>query len=93
MKIEIIPQMGKEDCGAACVSMILTNYFNKNISICEIRPIIKNTNEGTSFGDLKNGFEKMGILSNLFEVVKKTEAFLEMSVPIITQIITDDKLY
>ncbi|PYE95687.1 cysteine peptidase family C39 domain-containing protein [Bacillus sp. TH22] len=29
MKYEVIPQIGKEDCGAACVAMIMKNYFAK----------------------------------------------------------------
>ncbi|EML2573888.1 hypothetical protein R9B01_003197, partial [Enterococcus faecalis] len=40
MKYKVIPQIGEEDCGAACVAMIVENYFKKKISICEIRPLI-----------------------------------------------------
>ncbi|WP_243416169.1 cysteine peptidase family C39 domain-containing protein [Lactococcus petauri] len=29
MRYKIIPQIGKEDCGAACVAMIMENYFAK----------------------------------------------------------------
>lgn len=29
MKYKVIPQIGKEDCGAACVAMITENYFGK----------------------------------------------------------------
>lgn len=47
-----------DDCGAACIGMILNNYFNKNMSLCEIRPLIKNTINGTSFGDIKNNINK-----------------------------------
>ncbi|EMW5372693.1 TPA: hypothetical protein KJK08_002168, partial [Enterococcus faecalis] len=27
MKYKVIPQIGEEDCGAACVAMIVENYF------------------------------------------------------------------
>lgn len=29
MNYKIIPQFGKEDCGAACVAMIIKNYYKK----------------------------------------------------------------
>ncbi|MGM0123628.1 ATP-binding cassette, subfamily C, bacteriocin exporter [Enterococcus sp. AZ194] len=93
MKIKIIPQISKEDCGSACVSTILLNYFNTNLSICEIRPIIKNTNEGTSFGDLKLGLKHIGVTSTLYEVVKNKNAFKEMQTPLITQIVNDEGQY
>lgn len=34
MKYKVIPQIGEEDCGAACVAMIVENYFKKkNINL------------------------------------------------------------
>ncbi|MFZ8764625.1 cysteine peptidase family C39 domain-containing protein [Enterococcus diestrammenae] len=58
MKFKVILQTSRDDCGAACIGMILNNYFNKNMSLCEIRPLIKNTINGTSFGDIKNNINK-----------------------------------
>jgi ABC-type bacteriocin/lantibiotic exporter with double-glycine peptidase domain len=93
MKFKITPQSGEEDCAAACVSMLLNNYFKQVVSLCEIRPIIKNTQTGTSFGDLKEGLKKFGITSTIFKVEKNILAFNEMSTPLITQIEKADKSY
>lgn len=86
MKFKIIKQNGDQDCGSACVSMILANYFEKNISIYEIRPVIKNTQNGTSFGDIEQGMSKIGIFATTYRVEKNIRAFAEMTVPLITQI-------
>ncbi|MEI5994342.1 ATP-binding cassette domain-containing protein [Candidatus Enterococcus mansonii] len=93
MKFRITPQSGEEDCGAACVSMLLSNYFKKVVSLCEIRPIIKNTQAGTTFGDLKTGLTKFGVKSTIFKVEKNRLAFSEMSVPLITQVEKKDKSF
>ena len=93
MKFKITPQSGKADCGAACVSMLLNNYFNKVVSLCEIRPIIKNTQSGTSFGDLKEGLTKIGIKATIFKVEKNKAAFNEMKAPLFTQIKKMDDSY
>lgn len=93
MRFKITPQSTREDCGSACVCMILNNYFQKNVSLCEIRPIIKNTLNGTSFGDIKKGLERFGINSKIFKAKKVVNAFTEISLPIITQIQNDKDTY
>ncbi|SFM23586.1 peptidase domain-containing ABC transporter [Enterococcus mundtii] len=93
MNFKITPQSGEADCGAACVSMLLTNYFNKVVSLCEIRPIIKNTHTGTSFGDLKEGLTKIGIKATIFKAEKDKAAFNEMKAPLLTQIKKTDNSY
>ncbi|GAB2024177.1 peptide cleavage/export ABC transporter [Lactovum odontotermitis] len=89
MKYKVIPQIGKEDCGAACVAMILENYFSRKASIYEIKPLIKSTPLGTSFYDLKRGIKKLGIQSKIFQAEKQKEVFDEMTYPSITQISTE----
>lgn len=89
MKYKVIPQIGQEDCGAACVAMIIENYFKKKISVCEIRPLIKNTSVGTSFYDLRRGLKYLGIDSTISQAVKQKEVFNEITYPFITQISND----
>ncbi len=89
MKYKVIPQIGQEDCGAACVAMIIENYFKKKISVCEIRPLIKNTSLGTSFYDLRRGLKYLGIDSTISQAVKQKEVFNEITYPFITQISND----
>ena len=90
MKYKVIPQIGKEDCGAASVAMITENYFAKKISICEVRPLIKNTTLGTSFYDLKRGFKRLGIDSTIYQATPEKAVFDEISYPFITQIVNSE---
>lgn len=93
MRFKILPQISNEDCGAACVCMLLNNYFKKDIPLCEIRPMIKNTQSGTSFSDMKNGMEMIGIESKIYESKKEAQSFSEMKLPCITQIKNVDDEY
>lgn len=93
MKFKVVPQLDDEECGAACVCTILENYFGISISLCEMRPIIKNTQAGTAFGDLKLGLDKLGIDSTIYKSEKLEESFSEMNYPIITQIKNDDRTF
>ncbi|MCC9085771.1 cysteine peptidase family C39 domain-containing protein [Enterococcus faecium] len=54
--------------------MIVENYFKK-ISICEIRPLIKNTKMGTSFFDLKKGLKRLGVDCKIFAGSKALKTF------------------
>lgn len=60
--------------------------FRKKISICEVRPLIKNTSLGTSFYDLRRGLERLGINSTISQACKDKDVFDEISYPFITQI-------
>lgn len=65
----------------------------KKISICEVRPLIKNTPLGTSFYDLKRGFKRLGINSIISQATKQEEVFNEISYPCITQIINEQGIH
>lgn len=67
--------------------------FCKKISICEVRPLIKNTPLGTSFYDLKRGLKRLGINSTISQATKKEEVFKETSYPCITQITNDQGIH
>lgn len=93
LKFKVTMQSAKEDCASACVCAILNNYFSKNISLCEIRPIIKNTLNGTSFGSIQKGLERIGIISTIYRTEKNINVFHSVNYPIITQIQKDDGSY
>lgn len=67
--------------------------FWKKISICEIRPLIKNTSSGTSFYDLKRGLKWLGINGTVLQTVKQKEVFDEISYPFITQVENEEGLH
>lgn len=86
---KVVQQNEEYDCAAACVATILKSYFSLDVSIFEIKPIIKNGESGTSFSDLFNGLERLGINGKLYKAEKKIEAFDQIKYPIITQIRTE----
>lgn len=86
---KVVQQNEEYDCAAACVATILKSYFSLDVSIFEIKPIIKNGESGTSFSDLFNGLKRLGINGKLYKAEKKIEAFDQIKYPIITQIRTE----
>lgn len=90
MRYKVIPQIGKEDCGAACVAMIIENFFSKKVSMFEVRPLIKNTSIGTTFYDLKKGLKRLGINGSIYKAVPQKDIFSEVTYPCITQIVNSE---
>ena len=64
-KYPIILQQNEEDCGAACLAMIV-KYYGKNFSINRIREAIGTGQLGTSLLGLRRGAENLG-----FDAVSK----------------------
>lgn len=67
--------------------------FRKKVSICEIRPLIKNTTLGTSFYDLKKGLKRLGISSIVLQAENDKKVFDEVKYPLITQIQGEDGIH
>ena len=67
--------------------------FQKKISICEIRPLIKNTKMGTSFFDLKRGLKRLGVDCKISQAVKQKDDFEEITYPFITQIYNETGIH
>lgn len=67
--------------------------FCKKISICEVRPLIKNTSLGTNFFDLKRGLKRLGINGTVSQATKQREVFDEVSYPFITQIENEEGIH
>lgn len=85
---KVVQQDEEYDCAAACVSMILQNYFSISSSIFELKPIIKNLEDGTEFSDLYRGLKRLGIYSKLCKGLLDERTFNEIEYPVITQIKT-----
>lgn len=92
-KYEIVQQREEYDCASACLSMILKNFFSINISIFELKPIVKNCDDGTKFSDLYRGMKAIGISSKLCRGTLNREIFNEITYPIITQIKTNEGIH
>lgn len=65
----------------------------KKISICEVRPLIKNTALGTSFYDLKRGLKRLGISSVISQAIEQKEVFDQISYPCITQLVNEQGIH
>lgn len=65
----------------------------KKISICEIRPLIKNTSLGTNFYDLKKGLKRLGISGTVSQATQQVDVFDEVSYPFITQIKNEEGIH
>nr|WP_307838354.1 ATP-binding cassette domain-containing protein [Bacillus sp. TH23] len=67
--------------------------FCKKVSICEVRPLIKNNSLGTNFLDLKRGLKRLGINGTVSQATKQREVFDEVSYPFITQIENEEGIH
>lgn len=90
---KIVQQKEEYDCASACLSMILKNFFSINTSIFELKPIIKNRENGTEFSDLYRGMKALGISSKLCRGVLNIGVFDEITYPILTQIKNKDNFH
>lgn len=87
---KVVQQVEEYDCAAACVATILLNYFSLEASVFELKPIIKNSEAGTTFSDLSRGLKKLGMSTEIYQAELNIRSFDEINFPIITQIKTKD---
>lgn len=90
IKFPFVKQLNTYDCGSACVSMLIKKYYKADVSLTDIETLIKNDFDGSSFINIKNGLEKIGINSKVFSCLKSEESIREINFPVLTQIEKDN---
>lgn len=87
----IILQEGNKDCGAACLLSIV-RYFGGDISLERLINLTKTGKEGTSFYNLKEAAENIGLSAHAY-VSDNTVKLSEISTPFIAQINRDNYMH
>lgn len=83
-KYPLVQQLEHNDCGAACVSMIIQKITKINLSISECSKLICTTENGSSFSDIKYGLAIIGIKGNVYKCDESD--LLNINYPVLTQI-------
>lgn len=64
---KILMQQRESDCGAACFGSVLKFYGVKKINLSAIHELLKTGRDGSSFEQLKDAFQQVGIKAQPFE--------------------------
>jgi len=83
-----VEQLDSNDCGAACLSMIL-KYYGSSLSISSIRDIIGTDINGTSFLGILAGSEKLNFQTKLIKIDQDV-IFDPFSLPAICHVRNND---
>ena len=63
----IVLQEGAKDCGAACLRSII-HYYGGNVTLERLIELTKTTKEGTTFYNLKEASEEIGLATKSYRV-------------------------
>ncbi len=86
----IIKQDGYKECGAACLLSII-RYYKGNISINKLVELTCTNKEGTTFYNIKDTAEKIGLEAEGFKITNKDFSSLKkIKLPSICQIINNN---
>ena len=80
----IVLQDGAKDCGAACLRSII-QYYGGNVTLERLIELTKTTKEGTTFYNLKEASEEIGLATRSYRV-DDIEKIKEINIPFICQI-------
>ena len=80
----IVLQEGAKDCGAACLRSII-HYYGGNVTLERLIELTKTTKEGTTFYNLKEASEEIGLATKSYRV-NDIEKIKEINTPFICQI-------
>lgn len=80
----IVLQEGTKDCGAACLQSII-HYYGGNVTLERLIELTKTTKEGTTFYNLKEASEEIGLATRSYRV-SDIEKIKEINIPFICQI-------
>lgn len=80
----IVLQDGAKDCGAACLHSII-QYYGGNVTLERLIELTKTTKEGTTFYNLKEASEEIGLATRSYRV-DDIEKIKEINIPFICQI-------
>ncbi len=80
----IVLQDGAKDCGAACLRSII-QYYGGNVTLERLIELTKTTKEGTTFYNLKEASEEIGLATRSYQV-DDIEKIKEINIPFICQI-------
>lgn len=80
----IVLQDGAKDCGAACLRSII-QYYGGNVTLERLIELTKTTKEGTTFYNLKEASEEIGLATRSYRV-NDIEKIKEINIPFICQI-------
>lgn len=80
----IVLQDGAKDCGAACLCSII-QYYGGNVTLERLIELTKTTKEGTTFYNLKEASEEIGLATKSYRV-DDIEKIKEINIPFICQI-------
>ncbi len=86
----IVKQEGYKECGAACLLSII-KYYNGNIPIQKLLELTCTNKEGTTFYNLKEAADKIGLEAKGYKIENKDFSSLkETKLPSICQIINEN---
>ncbi len=66
-KIRFFKQLGEQDCGLACLRMIV-RYYGKSITIADLKELVELKENGATFLDIINAGRKIGLESLAIKV-------------------------
>lgn len=80
----IVLQEGNKDCGASCLLSVV-HYYGGNISKEKIIDMTKTTKEGTTFYNIKEASNQIGLIAKSYKV-EEIEKIKEITSPFICQV-------
>lgn len=71
-------QLSEDDCGAACVCMLIAKLSKVELSVGQAKYLIKNTDNGSTFLGIKKGLEKLDIYGEVAQLDKQKVDLYDM---------------
>ena len=87
----IVLQEGNKDCGASCLLSVV-HYYGGNISKEKIIDMTKTTKEGTTFYNIKEASNQIGLIAKSYKV-EEIEKIKEITSPFICQVSKNSSMH
>lgn len=87
----IVLQEGNKDCGASCLLSVV-RYYGGNISKEKIIDMTKTTKEGTTFYNIKEASNQIGLIAKSYKV-EEIEKIKEITSPFICQVSKNSSMH
>ena len=87
----IVLQEGNKDCGASCLLSVV-RYYGGNISKEKIIDMTKTTKEGTTFYNIKEASNQIGLMAKSYKI-EEIEKIKEITSPFICQVSKNSSMH
>lgn len=87
----IVLQEGNKDCGASCLLSVV-RYYGGNISKEKIIDMTKTTKEGTTFYNIKEASNQIGLIAKSYKI-EEIEKIKEITSPFICQVSKNSSMH